>query len=64
MKIRGWLLLFIVAIFLFLIDQNARNSGCDWLIQLSDIGRPITSKYQVRCHRSLFHSDSSLLRFL
>ena len=28
--------------FLLLIGQKARNSGCDWFIQLSDNGCPIT----------------------
>ena len=37
-----WLLVSIVTIFLLLIGQKARNSGCDWFIQLSDNRCPIT----------------------
>ena len=36
-------MLFIVTVFLSLIGQNARNSGCDWFIQLSDNRYPITA---------------------
>ena len=40
--LRGWLLLFVIAIFMLLICQKARNSGCDWFIKLSNITYPIT----------------------
>ena len=34
--LRSWLLLFIVTIFLLLIGQKARTSGCDWFVPLSE----------------------------
>ena len=37
------LLLFISTIFLLLIGQKSRNSGCDWFIQLSDSRCPTTA---------------------
>ena len=40
---RGKLLLLTVTIFLLQIGQKARNSGCDWFIQLSDNQCPTTA---------------------
>ena len=45
------LLLVIVTIFLLLIGQKARTSGCDWFIQLSENRCPI----RALCYWSLFN---------